>query len=133
MAKAQRKGKQGEREFNSIINTLLGKISVRRKECGLPRLNINSVSAVHDNDADIQSIPGLAIEVKRQETLAINTWWNQTVRQADNLGAIPVLAYRQNRSKWKILLPAYLLGIGIRGYLVCELDTFEDWLYGYLD
>jgi hypothetical protein len=128
----QNKGKRGEKEFNNVVNTLLGNISRRRKENGLPRLNLNSVAAVHDNEADIQSIPGLAIEVKRQETLSVGSWWNQACRQADNLGAIPVLAYRQNRGKWKILLPGYLLGIGIRGTLQCDLETFEDWLYIYL-
>lgn len=47
---------------------------------------------------------GLAIEVKRQEALSINTWWNQCVASAKALDEIPVLLFRQNKGKWRCIL-----------------------------
>lgn len=131
---SKQKGKRGERELNNLLGVLLQKVKERRERIGLPRWQHEPQAFVDPqaNDADISSIPGLAIEVKRQETLNLNTWWKQAERQADNLSAIPVVAYRQNRKKWQFMLPAYLLGIGIKGYIICEQDTFEDWLFIFL-
>ena len=44
------------------------------------------------------------MEVKRQEQLAINTWWAQCVKSAIDLDKFPVLMYRQNSKKWKVVL-----------------------------
>lgn len=111
------KGKLGEREFAGILENHLG---------------VRVVVAPHDNSADIQSIEGLAIEVKRVEKLTVDIWWRQTQRQADDLGAIPVLAYRQNRKSWTVCLPAYLLTLGDKkNYISMPLDTFLSWLSDY--
>jgi Holliday junction resolvase len=130
---SKRKGKAGEREFTKLLSTLLGNISRKRRVVGLPAISAMAIATPEDNGSDIYSIPGLSIEVKRQETLSVGSWWNQTVRQAENDGGIPVLAYRRNREKWTIVLPAYLLGVGIDGYITCSVDTFENWLYNYLE
>lgn len=132
MNKNVNKGKRGEREFAYILNTLLGEFNLRRRSLNRPPLRFNAVADPHGNNADIISIDGLAIEVKRQETLTLGMWWDQACRQADRISAIPVVAYRKNRGKWNILLPGYLLGIGIRGYIQCDMDTFSDWLEIYL-
>lgn len=132
---AKQKGKRGERDFSLELHSLLGNIR-KRREAGQKATWEFGPQAFVDpqaNGADIQSIEGLSIEVKRQETLNLKLWWSQTERQADDLGAIPVLAFRQNRKAWKVCLPAYLLGLEIKGYIICELSTFEDWLYQFLD
>ena len=113
------KGKRGEYEFMCLINAHLG-----------TRHIVNP----HAQSGDIQAIPGLSIEVKRQETLVVNTWWKQALRQAEGEGDIPVLAYRKNRGKWRVCLPAYLIAIKARdGYLDTDLETFFIWLDSYLE
>jgi hypothetical protein len=53
----------------------------------------------------------MAIEVKRVENLNLSAWWSQAVRQAGN-DLIPVLAYRQSRKPWAIVIPlAWLTGL----------------------
>lgn len=115
---ANAKGKAGEREFTDLLKKFTGKSDL--------------FVDVHAQGADIQCIPGLAIEVKRQEVLLLDRWWWQAERQADKLGAIPVLAYRQNRKPWRVCLPGMLLGIGVTGRIECNLETFESWLRLYL-
>ena len=48
---------------------------------------------------DLNGIPWLAIEVKRQEKLCLPAWWRQTINQTGD-GQIPCLVYRQNRKPW---------------------------------
>ena len=115
---AKQKGKRGEREFGQVIANHLGE-----------RIVVDP----QGNGADILAIPGLSIEVKRQETLVVKTWWRQAQRQADSQGDIPVLAYRQNRGQWKVCLPAYLLTLRDRErFITVELDTFLHWLTDWL-
>ena len=45
---------------------------------------------------------GLAVEVKRQETLSLNTWWKQCELSANRDNSVPVLIYRQNKQKWRV-------------------------------
>lgn len=122
--KAVTKGKRGEREVALRLNKLISSL-------GLDTV-IRVVADPHGNDADLMSIPGLAIEVKRHETLNVNGWWRQAERQADNTGSIPVLVYRQNRGKWKYCIPAMLLNLSIPGFITLEEDVFSSWLEIYL-
>lgn len=125
---AKQKGKRGEIQASTllgcIVSDILGEQSLRPDG----RL----WSDVQAQSGDIVSIPGLSIEVKRQETLNVTVWWRQTARQADDLGAIPVLMYRQNRKPWKFCLPAYLLTLGAEGYLEMDEAVFTCWLRNYL-
>jgi len=94
MGKMQRnKGAQGERELFSLLSDGLG-------------LNITrNLVQTRSGGADTMDIPGFAIEVKRQEALKINEWWEQTLMQAAD--RIPVLAYRQSRQPWRFLIALY--------------------------
>ena len=54
-------------------------------------------------------------------------WWRQTLRQAEEAkGAIPVLMFRQNRGKWRVMMFGYV------GAMVCRVEidmaTFGLWL-----
>ena len=132
---SKQKGKRGEKDFTQELSHILGRIKERKRLAGHvawghgPKAFVD----VQANGTDIQSIDGLSIEVKRQEVLAVKAWWRQAERQSDDMGAIPILVYRQNRKAWSVCLPAYLLGLGVRGYVVCDLETFEDWLFIYLN
>lgn len=132
--RSKQKGKRGEQEFNAVLNSILGKIVKKRAAAGLPAWEHGPKAFVdvQANDADIQSLDGLAIEVKRQEVLNVKGWWRQAERQADNQGGIPILAYRQNRKPWIVCLPAYLLVPRLQGFVTIDIDVFEEWLYHYL-
>ena len=104
---ARGKGQRGEREFCDMLSAAF-------PQCLRVRRNIDQA---FDGGEDItpQMVPGFSIEVKRQETLSIPAWWRQAVTQAidrsiyDNDECIPVLAFRQNRKKWRILVPLRLV------------------------
>ena len=121
---AKQKGKRGEREFAEVLTRLLARDPSWEDQ----KIFVD----VQANGGDIISVTGLSIEVKRQETLNIKTWWRQTQIQADHTGGIPVLAYRQNRRAWKIILPAYLISVPITGYMEVELEVFGQWLLHFV-
>lgn len=57
--------------------------------------------------ADVDGVPGFHIEVKvrgEKEYLAIEDWWNKLVSESDLSGRIPVLVYKKDRKKWKIVM-----------------------------
>jgi len=89
---SRNKGQRGEREIIELIRMATG-ITMKR--------NLNQV---RNGGHDLIGIDGIAIEVKRQEKLAINSWWSQTEKQAKVTNAIPILAYRQSKKKWVFLL-----------------------------
>jgi hypothetical protein len=50
----------------------------------------------------------LAFECKRYGLVTegkIRGWWEQAVEQAGKAGLVPALAYREDRSNWRIILP----------------------------
>lgn len=53
---------------------------------------------------DLVGTFGLAIEVKRQESLSIGSWWAQCTTSAKDLGEVPVLLFRQNKQKWRCIM-----------------------------
>lgn len=95
MGRMQRdKGKRGEREFLNQLGQLINQPLDR---------NLNQSA---NGGADCLSLRGYAIEVKRCEKLAIAAWWKQaTVQAAQAAGAVPLLAYRQSRKSWSVVLP----------------------------
>jgi Holliday junction resolvase len=128
------KGQNGERELQTVLESI-----VREQYAILGRVlpdkpivqrNQNQ-SAV--GGCDLVGTFGLAIEVKRQEALSINTWWQQTVISAQETGGIPVLLYRQNGKKWKCVVNAHLPLPLFDEYQVagvrCEIDfeSFKQW------
>lgn len=89
---SRNKGASAEREVFRIIYDQTG-IEIKR--------NLDQYQG-SDSDAHIH---GYCIEIKRQEKLAISTWWNQVCTVAEKYDEIPVLIYRQNRQEWKCILP----------------------------
>lgn len=106
------KGANAEREFAKLLGEKLG-LKLER--------NLEQTRA---GGHDLIGLPGIALEVKRCEQLAINQWWRQAVRQAGQ-GLIPCLAYRQNRKPWKVSVPLnWVLGCE-QNSLSCEKDKQE--------
>lgn len=133
------KGQEGEREvaraMNSIVESVLQKHEIKIPEKPIVQRNQNQ-SAV--GGSDLQNPFRLAVEVKRQEALSINTWWKQCCTSAIADGAIPVLLFRQNGNRsWRCILRVDVpLGdgvhvTGIRAEI--SWDDFLQWFYTYVD
>lgn len=121
------KGKNGERE---VVNLLQPHVNRIYQGIGLPApdlLRNQMQSAV--GGYDIVGLPWLALEVKRQEQLQLNTWWKQVTAAATS-NQVPVVIYRQNRQKWQVLMPAWL-HTGGQGHMEiraqCTLEHFLGW------
>lgn len=91
-ARSRTKGQVAEREFLALMGEELG-VALKR-----------NLLQTRESGCDCVELKGFAIEVKRHERLAIPAWWRQAVRQAEALGVEPVLAFRQSRQPWRILL-----------------------------
>lgn len=100
MAKASRdKGARGERE---VIDLLQPIVDTAYREAGKepPRLQRTSSMQADGGGCDVHGLPWLALEVKRCETLQIESWWRQCCEQAKR-GQIAVLMYRQSKHAWR--------------------------------
>ena len=116
----RQKGHDGEREIvkllQPIVELVLGEKKLQR-----------NLQQTRQGGHDICGLEHLAIEVKRCETLEIEKWWKQTLKQAEAAGgAIPVLMYRQNRGKWNVVM------FGRIGQMICrvqiDMTMFGVWL-----
>ena len=64
------KGRSGEQEVATLLRAIPGLPKIERNQ------NQTAVGG-----ADILSVPGIALEVKRCETLCLDDWWAQAVDQ----------------------------------------------------
>lgn len=104
MVNIRAKGQRGERDIvnwcNEIyaeVHSVLG-IPLPPKPIAQRRQNQSAVGGM-----DIDNTCGYAFEIKNQEQLSINTWWNQTITSAKETKKIPVLIYKDKR-KWSVML-----------------------------
>lgn len=98
---SRNKGAAGEREVAKIIDDLLG-VKVER--------NLDQWRA---GGYDLVGLAGWAIEVKRAKKPLLNQWWAQTVEQAKINELKPVLFYRLDNQKWRVVVPMNLISRGI--------------------
>ncbi len=132
------KGQEGEREvaraMNSIVETVLTKHGITLPDKPIVQRNQNQ-SAV--GGSDLTNPFHLAVEVKRQEQLSVNTWWKQCCTAAIADGAVPVLVYRRNKQAWSVvMLVDVALGdgshvSGVRAEIAW--DAFLQWFYNLVD
>jgi len=106
----RQKGQQGERDVAKLLNPIVHKV---KRGFGVSEENIlnphNQIGRNHSQAAtggnDLVNTFGLSIEVKRQESLAINTWWTQTIKAAEELNYKPILIYRRNGERnWHVMM-----------------------------
>lgn len=92
MSKASRnKGQRGEREVCKLLAEKLG---------GEFKRNLMQTA---EGGYDVIGLEGCALEVKRCETLSINSWWDQAKEQAE-VNTWPVLFYRKSRQPWSVVI-----------------------------
>lgn len=141
------KGAEGEREIAKLLNGIIVEVMTAMAfsaeditaAAGSVQRNQNQ-SAV--GGCDLTNVFGMAVEVKRQEVLAIPEWWRQTVKAAERNNELPVLIYRQNRKPWRVrtygwlMLPGSAPGEWNRQQMaVCEfdIDTFKTWFFQWVN
>ena len=98
---SRNKGAAGEREVAKIIDDLLG-VKVQR--------NLDQWRA---GGYDLTGLEGWAIEVKRAKKPLLTAWWAQTIEQAKAHQLKPVLWYRLDNQKWRVVVPMNLISRGM--------------------
>ena len=133
MVNARNKGASGERELAMLLMGWGLEIGVK---LDLER----NLEQWRSGGHDLIGVPGLAIEVKRVEVLAVASWWQQAVRQAERVKAVPMLAYRGNRKPWRFMVRAPVSFLDPTGaavssaWLDVDMDVVQAaiWYKGYL-
>jgi hypothetical protein len=107
------KGSNAERDIVNDLNLIIREVMKGLGYSEAERDNHTFLAQRNQNQSavggkDLVNTYGYAIEVKRQEALSINTWWNQCVASAEKHKEVPVLLYKQNRQPWKCVTTVYL-------------------------
>lgn len=136
----RQKGAEGERQVMKILNDIVQEVRVAKgldkfaKE-DLPFQRNQNQTAVGGDD--LTNPYKLSIEVKRQEQLSINTWWKQCMKSAARTQGYPILIFRQNGKKWRVMLSASLPiapSVALSPVRVeINVDDFRSWFRHYYD
>lgn len=110
------KGASGERELAKFLKN-------RLKLDFMPERNLEQVRS---GGSDIINVYPFHFECKRVEVLDLQSWWIQSKSSAMKDGAIPVVAFRQNRKPWEFLIGANHIGVEV-GYIRMKDKTFVTW------
>lgn len=116
------KGKQGEREAIKFLQPTINKVY---ESFGMDTVELfrnQNQSAL--GGYDIDGLPWIALEIKRQETLNMNAWWAQ-VNKAAREGQVPVVMFRQNRKQWRFLMPSWL-HTGGSGHMMARAEVTKE-------
>lgn len=134
--RSRNKGKVGEREVCVMLRATVARAHV---ELGLPPVvDIKrNLMQCAEGGYDIEGLPWLAIEVKRQERLEVERWWQQAVAQAERADRLPVLIYRQSRKKWRVVMYGGVQPMSAKNgwsYMEVEIDieAFLRWLHSQI-
>jgi len=145
------KGKSGEREvatmLNGIITSVMTAMGYSADDIAAAAKTVQrNQNQTAIGGCDLTNVFGMAVEVKRQEQLAIPAWWRQTVAAAERNNELPVLIFRQNRKPWRVRTYAWLALPGAetgswsrQQMIVAEFDEdsfrqwFAQWVRGKLE
>lgn len=122
---SRNKGQRGERE---IVKALQGIVDKTYSSAGLapPVVKRNTMQS-DGGGYDLHGLDWMAIEVKFQETLHINSWWRQTVQQT-GAGQESVLVYRKSRTPWRVrmfsIIGPCVQGVSFVDVVDISLETF---------
>ena len=122
--KSRNKGQTGEREIIQLLRPIINEVYQKYSSLEIPMLERNQNQS-NLGGYDIVGIDWLALEIKRQETLQLNTWWQQTSKQAKQ-NQTPVLIYRQNNKPWTVMLELEI-DIGCRVLAQISFADFTKW------
>jgi hypothetical protein len=121
---SRNKGAVGEREFNAMLGPVVTQACNIAGTPGIALARNFAQASAGGCDLDSLAHLGFAFEVKRHETLQVNTWWAQIERAALPLRSWPILAYRQNRKDWTFVVDCRMLWIEAKGRVFMEQAVF---------
>ena len=116
------KGIRGELEFAKWLH----------KNLNLDKVPDRDLEQARKGGADILEVKPFVFEVKRQEKLLLNLWWQQVEKSVATKNSIPVVAYRQNYQPWRFLISAKMIGLDC-GYIQIESGVFIEWVLNTMD
>lgn len=96
---ARSKGQRGEREAIKVLQPVVNALYQQLGRS--PPLLERNLLQTRRGGYDIVGVDWMALEVKRCETLHLESWWQQCLKSAA-VGQEPILMYRKNRGKWRI-------------------------------
>lgn len=99
------KGKRAEREVIKLLQPVITRFYDERN-WEPPILQRNTLQSDRGG-YDIVGLEWLALEVKHQQQLNLNGWWEQTLEQARQ-DQEPVLFYRKNNAAWRVRMYGFL-------------------------
>lgn len=137
----RQKGASAEREVAKMLNGIIVEVATA---LGYPPDKVEAAGAcVQRNQnqsavggCDLSNVFGIAVEVKRQEQLSVETWWKQTKAAATRNNELPLLIWRQSRKAWRVRTYAWLPlpgaepGTWSRQKMIVaefDVDTFKSW------
>lgn len=108
---SKEKGKRGEREVVNKLKALMPHRSFAR-----------NLQQTREGGCDILGAEPFAIEVKNRSSLAVPTWWKQTLKQAEASNLKPALIFKA-KGKWNVKVD------DSKNYLTIEnfVKLFEDY------
>lgn len=118
------KGQRGEREAIAILQPVIDEMFLAAGTAP-PPLKRNLMQSM-SGGYDVVGLEWLALEIKRQEKSNIKAWWKQTIEQAQS-EQTPVLMYRQNRAKWRVMMPVEIID-GVTTPVDITIDAFIEYL-----
>ena len=103
---ASAKGAQGERDVLAAFRDVMRNVEDELTHDGhkiVARSGFATRKRLEKgtSNRDLGNIPLIAIEVKRNEKLAVSAMFAQALKQTD-AGELPVLVYRRNREPWTV-------------------------------
>lgn len=122
--RSRNKGQSGEREIIKLLCPIIKEVYEKYSSLEIPMLERNQNQS-NLGGYDIIGIDWMALEIKRQETLNLNAWWEQTLKQAKQYQT-PVLIFRQNNKPWNVLLQLEI-DIGCRVLAQISFADFAKW------
>ena len=126
---SRNKGARGEREFIKILQAVVSDVC----EEDAPQLKRNLFQPM-EGGMDVAGLHGIALEVKFQERLNVKQWWEQTVSQKTRDDQVAVLAYRQSRRPWRIMIEgAIMRPICIHCPVEVTLEDFLKWFRYFVE
>lgn len=133
------KGANGEREVATAMNKIIESVL---KDHGIA-IPLKPIIQRNQNQTavggyDLTGPFGLGIEIKRQEALSVNTWWQQCLTACKINADRPMLIYRKNKQKWSVVtlvdVPVGTDGSHARGIRAeMSWDDFLRWFYLHVD
>jgi len=142
----RQKGAEGEREVAKLLTPIITEVMTAM---AFPAAEIEAAQKMVQRNqnqsavggADLNNVFGMAVEVKRQEQLSVNTWWAQCVKSAERNKELPLLIWRQNRKPWRVRTYAWLPlpggnpGEYNRQQMIVadfDIDTFKEWFRAWV-